>query len=105
MDQTVMADYQGFMEAGMSYYDSSADIEGIMGEISQSVNKLNEEMIEIKKKISSISTIVNGSVDGIGDIENQSSEIFDMVGKTDTLSNNMIEYVRELNNIVNQFQL
>lgn len=26
MDQTVMADYQGFMEAGMSYYDSSADI-------------------------------------------------------------------------------
>lgn len=105
MDQTVMADYQGFMEAGMSYYDSSADIEGIMGEISQSVNKLNEEMIEIKKKISSISTIVNESVDGIGDIENQSSEIFDMVGKTDTLSNNMIEYVRELNNIVNQFQL
>ena len=43
--------------------------------------------------------------DGIGDIENQSSEIFEMVGKTDALSNDMVEYVKELNSIVNQFKL
>ena len=105
MDATVMADYQEFLKAGRNYYDSSADIEEIIGEISQSVNKLNEEMIEIKNRIGSISNIVNESVDGIADIENQSSEIFEMVGKTDVLSNEMTEYVRELNSIVNQFQL
>lgn len=105
MDATVMADYQEFLKAGRNYYDSSADIEEIIGEISQSVNKLNEEMIEIKNRIGSISNIVNESVDGIADIENQSSEIFEMVGKTDVLSNEMTEYVRELNSIVNQFRL
>lgn len=105
MDTTVMADYHGFMEAGVNYYNSSADIENIMGEISSSVNKLNEEMVEIKNNINSISGIINTSVDGIGDIENQSSEIFEMVGKTDALSNDMVEYVKELNSIVNQFKL
>lgn len=105
MNTTVMTDYQGFMDAGINYYNSSADIETIMGEISHSVNKLNEEMVEIKSKISSISGIINESVEGIGDIENQSSEIFEMVGKTDALSNDMAEYVKELNSIVNQFQL
>ena len=94
-----------YMEAGVNYYNSSADIENIMGEISSSVNKLNEEMVEIKNNINSISGIINTSVDGIGDIENQSSEIFEMVGKTDALSNDMVEYVKELNSIVNQFKL
>ena len=62
-------------------------------------------MVEIKNNINSISGIINTSVDGIGDIENQSSEIFEMVGKTDALSNDMVEYVKELNSIVNQFKL
>ena len=62
-------------------------------------------MVEIKNNINSISGIINASVDGIGDIENQSSEIFEMVGKTDALSNDMVEYVKELNSIVNQFKL
>lgn len=105
MNTTVRTDYQGFLDAGINYYNNSADIEGIMGDISNSVNKLNEEMIEIRNKIGSISGIINESVEGIGDIENQSSEIFEMVGKTDALSNDMAEYVKELNNIVNQFQL
>ena len=81
------------------------EIQGSLVALDHVKNVSNEEMVEIKNNINSISGIINTSVDGIGDIENQSSEIFEMVGKTDALSNDMVEYVKELNSIVNQFKL
>ena len=105
MDTTVISDYENFLESGVKYHNSSKEIDNVIEEISQAMNALSSEMLDIQDKIVGIASSVNISVEEVADIDGQTSEVYGMVNRTGELSDSLAGFAEDMNRIVNQFKL
>lgn len=103
LEDTVMKDYEHFLEICGIYLYNSKEIEMNMTIISESVNLLHSMTEEIKEGIDEISESINDSTEGISDVEGQSRHLLEMVNKVYELSDQTKSSSDDLSQVVDQF--
>ncbi|MBR1573087.1 MAG: methyl-accepting chemotaxis protein [Lachnospiraceae bacterium] len=103
INETVMKDYDGFVDSGHQYSADSEYINNIMIDFSHAVADLKNTMNEVVTKINDVSTAVDQGAHGVTSAAENTS---DLVGELYSISNEMEEsnkIVGELNQNTNKF--
>ncbi len=75
LENTVLSDYRMFAESSEKYREDADYFSGVMGEIRNGINALENNMDEISTATDLINNMTSSSVDGIRDIADKSEQI------------------------------
>lgn len=88
MNEAILPEFEGFVEAGGEYRNNASYIEGLMVEFAEKTNKLNESMIEIA---GSIDTISNAIDEGVNGVTGTAESMHSLAAEVDEVSRKMDE--------------
>lgn len=103
LEDTIMKDYEHFLEISGVYLYNSKEIEMNMEKISESVTLLHSMTEEIKEGVDEISESINDSTEGISDVESQAQHLPEMVTKVYELSDQTKSSSDALSQVVERF--
>lgn len=105
MEETVIGDYENFIQVGEEYSSDAKDFAGSMQTINSSIVELEENIADITKSIQDINATVNEAAVSINDVANKAT---DMVGYANDTGDKAEENARcatQLDEIVKRFKI
>ena len=103
LQQTILPEFQTFVDGGVKYKENASYIENAMDEFVEKTDVLKKNMDEIAHSINTITTVVD---DGAAGVNNAAISTQDLVEDIVNISNKMIEnksIAQNLKNITNIF--
>ena len=88
LQQTILPEFQTFVDGGVKYKENASYIENAMDEFVEKTDVLNKNMDEIAHSINTITTVVD---DGAAGVNNAAISTQDLVEDIVNISNKMIE--------------
>lgn len=88
MNDSILPEFESFVEAGSEYKNKASYIENVMNEFEDKTETLKHTMVEIQ---SSINTIAHAIEEGANGVSNAADSIQILVGDMDNISNRMDE--------------
>ena len=88
LQQTILPEFQTFVDGGVKYKENASYIENAMDEFVEKTDVLKKNMDEIAHSINTITTVVD---DGAAGVNNAAISTQDLVEDIVNISNNMIE--------------
>ena len=88
LQQTILPEFQTFVDGGVKYKENASYIENAMDEFVEKTDVLKKNMDEIAHSINTITTVVD---DGAAGVNNAAISTQDLVEDTVNISNKMIE--------------
>nr|MCR5580259.1 methyl-accepting chemotaxis protein [Pseudobutyrivibrio sp.] len=105
INNTVLADYDAFVDAGNLYESTAVTINDMLSTFSEKADNLNDVMMEMSDRIESISTSVTESSNAINMSATAASEIVgEIQGITDAMDRNNI-VTKQLNESTMKFEV
>lgn len=105
MEQTVIGDYENFIQVSEEYSADAQKFSGSMKNINESVMELEESITDITSSVQGINTTVNEAAISINDIAAKATDMVSYAGDTGNKAEDNAEYARELDGIVKQFKI
>lgn len=105
MEQTVIGDYENFIQVSEEYSADAQKFSGSMKNINESVMELEESITDITSSVQGINTTVNEAAISINDIAAKATDMVGYAGDTGNKAEDNAEYARELDGIVKQFKI
>ena len=105
MEETVISDYQNFINVSEEY---SADAKGFsdsMKTISNSIEELEENIEDIANSIQGINSTVNEAAISIGDIASKATDMVGLASDTGNKAEDNAQFAEQLDSIVKQFTI
>lgn len=105
MEETVIGDYENFIQVSEQYSADARDFSGSMQTINSSIAELEENIADITKSIQDINSTVNEAAISINDVAGKATE---MVGYANDTGNKAEENTRcaaQLDEIVKRFKI
>lgn len=105
MEETVIGDYENFIQVSEQYSTDARDFSGSMQTINSSISELEENIADITKSIQDINSTVNEAAISINDVAGKATE---MVGYANDTGNKAEENTRcaaQLDEIVKRFKI
>lgn len=104
LEETVLAGYDGFNQTGMQYRQDADTFKTRMDNISEQIIALNSSIQKVSDAVENVSLTVNATSEGVADIAGKTAEVVNATSDNYVLTNNTIESMNELREIVNRFE-
>lgn len=104
LEETVLAGYDGFNQTGMQYRQDADTFKTRMDNISEQIIALNGSIQKVSDAVENVSLTVNATSEGVADIAGKTAEVVNATSDNYVLTNNTIESMNELREIVNRFE-
>lgn len=105
LEETVLDDYNRFMEISERNSSDTAGISHAMEHIAAAVGVLTENMQNIADSITHICDKVTESSNSVGEFSENNREILSLVEQTNRMTEQNSEFAKELSKLVDQFTL
>lgn len=103
LEQTVLKDYNSFMEVAGQYSEDANVFESDMTSISEEINTLLASIVNIADAVNGVSTTVGDAANGITDMAQKTHDVAEMVsGNADLVEDNE-ENILKLKNVIEMF--
>ena len=105
LETNVLSDYSAFSKVSIQYKEDANTFGNSMGNIKESIKRLNVDLETITRAINDIGKTVNDETSGVSDIADKTSQI---VGETSGSASEVEECkkaVADLNDIIKKFTL
>ena len=103
LEQTVLKDYEDFMEVADQYTKDATVFDDDMSAISGQINTLLSSIVEIADAMQGVSSTVSEAADGVTDIAQKTLEVSGIVQGNETLVDNNHENIERLNRVIEMF--
>ena len=103
LEQTVLKDYEDFMEVADQYTKDATVFDDDMSAISEQINTLLTSIVEIADAMQGVSSTVSEAADGVTDIAQKTLEVSGIVQGNETLVDNNHENIERLNRVIEMF--
>ena len=103
LEQTVLMDYQGFMDVAKQYTDDATQFDSDMTEISEQINTLRASIQDIAEAVGGVSSTIEESSRGITDIAQKTTDVSQVVQGNTTLVEMNQQNITRLMNIIEMF--
>lgn len=105
MEQTVIGDYEKFINVSEEYSTDARQFSGSMRTINDSIMELEESISDITKSIQDINATVNEAAISINDIATKATDMVGYAGDTGTKAEENTRFAAQLNGIVQKFKI
>lgn len=104
LEQTVLKDYEDFMEVANQYTDDAAAFDGDMTAIGEQINTLLEAIVNIAEAVDGVSATIEEASSGVADIAQKTMDVSGIVQGNSKLVENNQENITRLKNIIEMFR-
>ncbi len=104
LEETVLADFDNFNRTGAQYRQDADTFKARMDNISEQIVALNESIQKVSDAVENVSQTVDETTIGVNDIAEKTAEVVSATSDNYTLTNNTVESMNELREIVNRFE-
>lgn len=105
MEETVIRDYQNFIQVSEEYSLDAREFSDSMKTISNSIEELGENIEDITNSIQGINSTVNEAAISITDIASKATDMVGLAGDTGSQAEDNAEFAKQLDKIVKQFTI
>lgn len=105
MEETVIRDYQSFIQVSEEYSLDARKFSGSMETISNSIEELGQNIEDITNSIQGINSTVNEAAISITDIASKATDMVGLAGDTGSQAEDNAEFAKQLDEIVKQFTI
>lgn len=105
MEETVMGDYENFIQVSEEYRADARDFSGSMQTINNSIVELEGSIVEITKSVQDINSTVGEAAVSINDVANKATDMVDLAAETGGKAEENAECAAQLDEIVKWFQI
>jgi methyl-accepting chemotaxis protein len=105
IDKDVLQDYDKLIKTGEQYFEDAELFNGLMTEFSATAEELNASITGIVIAINEVSATINEGARGVGDIAEKTMEAVEKITEVKVSSENNIQSVEQLREIVKRFKL
>lgn len=105
LDETVLADYNNFMNVSDQYSMDAQFVNTTMSDINASIDSLNDTMFKMSEAINQINASIAETTSGVNNVVENNASIVSLTTDTYHMVENTIAYSDSLKEIVDQFTL
>lgn len=105
MEETVIGDYENFIQVGEEYSSDAKDFAGSMQTINSSIIELEENIADITKSIQDINSTVNEAAISINDVANKATDMVGYANDTGDKAEENAKCAAQLDEIVKRFKI
>lgn len=105
MEETVIGDYQNFIQVSEEYSGDAKRFSDSMKQISNSVVELGENIEDITNSIQGINSTVNEAAISVTDIASKATDMVGLASDTGRQAEDNAEFARQLDQIVKRFKM
>ncbi|MGN0484042.1 MAG: methyl-accepting chemotaxis protein [Lachnospiraceae bacterium] len=105
MEETVIGDYQNFIQVSEEYSGDARRFSASMKKISNSIEELGENIEDITNSIQGINSTVNEAAISVTDIASKATDMVGLASDTGRQAEDNAEFARQLDQIVKRFKM
>lgn len=105
LDETVLADYQNFMQVSEQYSNDAQYVNDTMKDIDRSIDALNQTMLKISEAIGMINGSISETASGVTNVVENNANIVALTADTYSMVEKTLAYTNTLRKIVERFVL
>lgn len=105
LDETVLADYQNFMQVSEQYSNDAQYVNDTMKDIDHSIDALNKTMLKISEAIGMINGSISETASGVTNVVENNANIVALTADTYSMVEKTLAYTNTLREIVERFVL
>lgn len=105
LDNTVLADYEHFVQISEQYSDDAGFVNQTMSNIDTSIDELNHTMTVIAESISQINIAINETCQGVSIVAANNAQTANLTSETYSMAENTLTYSHRLTEMVDNFTL
>ncbi len=103
LEETVLKDYEAFMEVANQYNDDASVFNNDMNAISEQINTLLTAVVEIAEAVDSVSITIGESANGVNDIAQKTLEVAEVIEGNNNLMESNQKDMDHLKRILDMF--
>lgn len=104
LEETVLVNFDNFNQTGAQYRKDADTFKERMDNISEQIVALGDSIRKVSKAVENVSQTVDETSAGVNDIAEKTAEVVNVTSDNYTLTNNTVERMDELREIVNRFE-
>lgn len=104
LEETVLVNFDNFNQTGAQYRKDADTFKERMDNISEQIVALGDSIRNVAKAVENVSQTVDETSAGVNDIAEKTAEVVNVTSDNYTLTNNTVERMDELREIVNRFE-
>ena len=104
LEETVLVNFDNFNQTGAQYRKDADTFKERMDNISEQIVALGDSIRKVSKAVENVSQTVDETSAGVNDIAEKTAEVVNVTSDNYTLTNNTVERMAELREIVNRFE-
>ena len=105
LDQTVLADYENFMQISEQYTDDAKFVNRTMSDINVSIDELDQTITRITDALAQINGSISETSIGVSNVVDNNTNFVALAEDTYNMVNQTIDYANSLKDIVDNFTL
>lgn len=105
LDETVLADYNNFMQVSEQYSNDAQYVNHTMTDINNAIDALNQTMLKIADAIGLINGSISETVSGVTNVVENNANIVALTADTYSMVEKTLTYTNTLKEIVDCFVL
>ena len=105
LDETVLADYNNFMQVSVQYSNDAQYINHTMTDINDAIDALNQTMLKIADAIGLINGSISETASGVTNVVENNANIVALTEDTYSMVEKTLAYTNTLKEIVDRFVL